>query len=377
MERWGLVSHVEQDLERTIGLGILPGDGSLPSEQEMARRYGVSRATIREALLRLATRGLVVQHPGRKSRAVTLDEALTLENLGVALHAARRAPSQVRRLLEGFLSLKRETTVELLAACCERASEAELRQLEQACYALEEAARWEKQHHWPQREFELLRLAARVANRPGHVLLIQSLERSFWGMATRVLPHLESRDIHQWAKCALNALEERNAQALRRDLLALLQATDEHLLDRLVPPPMTDEGPPDSRSSPAPVHDTDEKPHESHFMTQPPHEEAPEPEAAEGEVPGAVCQNQSGCQTALRELAPTEGPSPEPATTGFDQPTHHAVPRGAGPRPVQMSGSPIRLSPLAPGATAPPAGTARVLNDVDRHSSPGSESIDA
>jgi GntR family transcriptional regulator, transcriptional repressor for pyruvate dehydrogenase complex len=78
MERMGLVSHVEGDLERAIALGRLPKDGFLPSEQLLARRYGVSRATAWEALLRLAARGLVVQHPGRRSRAVPLSEAVTL-----------------------------------------------------------------------------------------------------------------------------------------------------------------------------------------------------------------------------------------------------------------------------------------------------------
>ncbi|MBN1208242.1 MAG: winged helix-turn-helix transcriptional regulator, partial [Myxococcaceae bacterium] len=75
MERLGLVFQVEQELERVISLGRLPEGGVLPSEHTLARRYGVSRSTVREALLRLCTRGLVVQHPGRNSRAVALDEA--------------------------------------------------------------------------------------------------------------------------------------------------------------------------------------------------------------------------------------------------------------------------------------------------------------
>jgi transposase-like protein len=130
----GLVASVEAQLERTIGSGMLHPSGQLPSEQMLARRYGVCRSTLREALRRLAARGLVVQHPGRKTRVVALDEAVTLENLGVALHGRDGTSSLDRRqLLEGYFALKREATVDeadavalkrelplLLRACDER-----------------------------------------------------------------------------------------------------------------------------------------------------------------------------------------------------------------------------------------------------------------
>ena len=124
MEWVGLVGRVEEQLERAISLGKLPECGSFGSEQKLARSYGVSRGTVREALRRLAARGLVVQHPGRKTRALALDESLTLENLGLALHDERSAGS--RRLLEGYFCLKRQVTVELLADCASHASEAAL-----------------------------------------------------------------------------------------------------------------------------------------------------------------------------------------------------------------------------------------------------------
>ncbi len=106
MERMGLVSQVEAELERMLSLDTLPADRSLPSEQKLARHYGVSRGTVREALLRLSTRGLVVQHPGRRTRAVALDEAVSLESLSVALNGEGRAQPGRWRLLEGFFSLK-------------------------------------------------------------------------------------------------------------------------------------------------------------------------------------------------------------------------------------------------------------------------------
>ncbi|NOK15351.1 winged helix-turn-helix domain-containing protein, partial [Corallococcus exercitus] len=75
MVQVGLVAYVEEQLEREISLRRLPRNGQLGSEHVLALRYGVSRSTVREALRRLAARGLVVQRPGRVARAVALDES--------------------------------------------------------------------------------------------------------------------------------------------------------------------------------------------------------------------------------------------------------------------------------------------------------------
>jgi len=227
MERLGLVGQVEQDLERSIAQGLLPRDGTLPSEHSLARRYGVSRTTVREALKRLAARDLVEQRPGRRSRAVPLDVAVTLENLSVVLHQNGPAQAERRRLLEGFLALKRETAVELLAACCEHASAQDMDKLEGLCFELSNSPHWEpKPGKWAGLEFELLRVAAQAANRPGQELLLQSLERSYRGMARQLLPLLNAKATRQWAFHAYQALFEKDASKLRRELPALLQASD-------------------------------------------------------------------------------------------------------------------------------------------------------
>jgi DNA-binding FadR family transcriptional regulator len=290
MERTGLVAHIEQDLERVISLGRLPRNGLLPSEQVIARSYGVSRATAREVLLRLAVRGLVVQHPGRRSRALPLQEAVTLENLSVALHAEGPAHPERRRLLEGFFELRREMTVELLAACCEHASETDLNRLLDVCFQLEQKAPWEEKGVRAKREFELLRLAALAANRPGHFLLIQTLERSFWGMAGRVLPHLDSEAVSRWAHCAFHALRERAAQALRRELPALLQVADERLCGPLASHREEVNTPVDVLSSKQSPESTSDS----------------EPERER--LPGAVRPDRSGCQTGSHEVQPAGAP---------------------------------------------------------------------
>ncbi|NOK13049.1 FadR family transcriptional regulator [Corallococcus exercitus] len=233
MVRVGLVAYVEEQLERDISLGRLSRSGQLGSERVLARIYGVSRGTVREALRRLAARGLVVQRSGRQARAVALDESLTLENLGLALHDERS--EECRRLLEGFFSLKRQVLVELLADCCARASQSALEQLESACFRLWDAARWHPGARCAEVEFELLRLAAQVAERPGHLLLIQSLQRALRGNASRLLSFMGGESLRQWAVCAMGALGERDARALQDQLPALLKACDERVLDDFAP----------------------------------------------------------------------------------------------------------------------------------------------
>ncbi|RKH51100.1 FadR/GntR family transcriptional regulator, partial [Corallococcus aberystwythensis] len=220
----------------------LPRNGGLASERKMARRYGVCRGTVREALRRLAARGLVVLRPGRQARAVALDESLTLENLGLALHDTRTQES--RRLLEGFFSLKRQVLVELLSDCCANASAVALGPLESTCYALQDAARWyHPKERCAQLEFELLRLSAQVASRPGHLLLIQSLQRAFRGIADRLLPFMGGDAMRQWVICALDALYARDVQALQHQLPALMKTYDELVLDQLAPVPREDASP--------------------------------------------------------------------------------------------------------------------------------------
>ncbi|WP_244982119.1 FadR/GntR family transcriptional regulator [Corallococcus exercitus] len=235
MVRVGLVAYVEEQLERDISLGRLPRNGRLASERMMARWYGVSRGTVREALRRLAARGLVVQRSGRQARAVALDESLTLENLGLALHDERS--EACRRLLEGFFSLKRQVLVELLADCCANASVMEMGPLEDICFQLWDEARWNPGELCVQLEFDLLRQAAQTVARPGHLLLIQSLQRAFRGISARLLPFMGGESLRQWAICAQHALQERDMQALQHQLPALLKACDERVLDRFAPRP--------------------------------------------------------------------------------------------------------------------------------------------
>lgn len=60
-----LARQAAQEIAEGIGSGVLAGDdGLLPSEAALSQRLGVSRATLREALLELVHRGLIFRRHG-------------------------------------------------------------------------------------------------------------------------------------------------------------------------------------------------------------------------------------------------------------------------------------------------------------------------
>ena len=56
--------QIADAIRSAILQGKLVVDEQLPSEHELAKRYGVSRPTVREALKRLAAQNLVRTRPG-------------------------------------------------------------------------------------------------------------------------------------------------------------------------------------------------------------------------------------------------------------------------------------------------------------------------
>src|SRR5215472_11459733 len=69
-------SQIEDWLAEAIGAGRLaPGD-RMPSEQDLAAWFGVSRMTLRQALAKLARRGLVTRTVGRQGGTFVAERKL-------------------------------------------------------------------------------------------------------------------------------------------------------------------------------------------------------------------------------------------------------------------------------------------------------------
>lgn len=86
-------------LERMIATGELGPGARLPAERELARRLDVSRTTLREAMNKLAEKGLVERRQGRGTRVVDRPEEAR-QILGLHPPDATESVTELRTLVE-------------------------------------------------------------------------------------------------------------------------------------------------------------------------------------------------------------------------------------------------------------------------------------
>jgi GntR family transcriptional regulator len=93
-----LYYQLEQILREQISSGAISLDHPLPTENELCKKYGVSRTTVRQAIAPLMREGLIDRIPGKgsylihgKSKVTTLHYSKTIEGL-VPLQEALEKP---------------------------------------------------------------------------------------------------------------------------------------------------------------------------------------------------------------------------------------------------------------------------------------------
>ena len=120
---------VVEQVRRSIVDGAIAAGDRLPSEREMAEQFGVSRATLREALRALEALGLLEIRRGAQGGAFAVDassEQLTVQVRELMALEAARSPQDARRFRATFhvdnLRWMRhsEEVVAQLAASCRR-----------------------------------------------------------------------------------------------------------------------------------------------------------------------------------------------------------------------------------------------------------------
>lgn len=124
---------ISEQIEKLIVDGTLGPGEALPSERELAKRLGVSRPSLREALLKMEVRGLLQVRRGGGFAVTDVTAQTMTDPLVHLLNAYPKATDDILELRQGL-----ETLSAYYAAL--RATEADLRKL-QKVFALMERPR--------------------------------------------------------------------------------------------------------------------------------------------------------------------------------------------------------------------------------------------
>lgn len=170
------VEKLEQLLLKMVQDGEIQAGQRLPSQAELARRFGVCRNTVSAAVGRLACRGIVVTRVGVGTEAVELLRSVDLKLLlEIARRRADRAPAL--QVLDQVVRVLRCVLVQACVDAADQGSEAYARHLAEA--ASQVAARRGNPRSARRAEYQFWRV---VAGASGNVAVTAALNstRPLW-----------------------------------------------------------------------------------------------------------------------------------------------------------------------------------------------------
>lgn len=103
LRRSTLYQEIVEQLQESILAGELAPGEKLPTERELAQRFGVSRTTVRQALAALEARGLIESHVGSGTYLARSERSFSIAVLAQLLDGARLRLAEaleVRAILE-------------------------------------------------------------------------------------------------------------------------------------------------------------------------------------------------------------------------------------------------------------------------------------
>jgi len=223
-------THIVDRLGRMIVGGELGGDGTLPREDELVERFGVSRTVIREVTKTLQALGLITTGPRVGSRIQPLASWRLLDPQVMDwITDADMASGLERDLLE----LRSMIEPAAAAFAAERGSEAQLAEI--ASTLEEMAAAPAKADH----EAADLRFHEAILDASGNMLLVQlkPILRAVLKASFRLSMHDHERaqasvTIHRHVANAIGARDAERARATMIALLKIAQADIDNGPDR-------------------------------------------------------------------------------------------------------------------------------------------------
>ena len=219
------VDVVEAKLIRGILEGVFPPGGRLPGESRLARELGIGRATLRSALSRLISRGLLQTSPGRQTRVSELGKFATLDTL-IARLVGEPNSGQSRHLLTELFEVRRHLYATLLTLACERAKN--LDAIQEVCMGITLESRHNAEPmSFLNLELELLAAAAAAANNRAFFYVLGSLHRLFERLPAAFTEARTPERIAERVGQISRMMDARNTKELRRFTLESLEAEDQ------------------------------------------------------------------------------------------------------------------------------------------------------
>lgn len=224
-ERTTVIDGIVAEIRAQIAAGELKDGDTLPSQDEMARALGVSRASLREALNRLALMGLVEMRHGRGTFVRTAKPHDLMNSLSALLILDKVSAAE---LLEARFHV--ESALAALAAM--NATEDDLTRIEQCIVRMEKDPKARTIDGFVPFDTQLHMAVAQAAKNP---VLVKVLE-IIWNVLPQRIRHITTLEqiptFLAFHRAIFDALARRDPVAARRAMeqhVAFLIDLNEHL----------------------------------------------------------------------------------------------------------------------------------------------------
>lgn len=202
-----------QTIHDWIQQGRYPISSSLPAQRELAHHLGISRASLREALTRLAALGIVEIKAG-KGVYVLSQQSQPVSQWNMQHNISLKDFYQLRYILEGFSAL----------LACEYLSDQDIAVLQENFLHMSQAIAQQDWQNAAQFDYEFHHLIIELSHNQS---IIQALkQQSQWLQQSQILPFVQANLAHK-------TVSEHQAILLAlsaRDAIAAEQAMQKHII---------------------------------------------------------------------------------------------------------------------------------------------------
>lgn len=219
-------------LRRAILAGDFEVGSHLPGERELSERLGVSRLTLRSAIARLRTEGLLRPEHGAGTRVLDYRESAGVDLIGYLAQQSLEGGQVPLALLHDLLELRRMVAVEMLGLVTSRADPEELAAMR--AHLVEQATLVEDASAFVQADLLFARLLVRSSKNLALELLFNTIQRivnEHRGFEAAFLVNTQGT-LRAYDRL-LDLVEKRDPRRVRKMTRRLLTQLDRVTLDRL------------------------------------------------------------------------------------------------------------------------------------------------